>query len=163
MAFTVETGTGVSGANALASVSDVDSYLSDRGYALWAALTTSAKQYHIVKATDFLVANFSFNGIPYAEGQALPFPRSYLFDANDELQSGVPGRVTQAVALLAEYSRAGHLEDVEVIDSGVIRERFGPLEVEMSGGGSGSSLGRFPLVLRLLKPLLAPQPPLLIN
>lgn len=55
MTFTVETGSGTPGANALASVAFVTSYLTDRGRnTAWDAAATAVKQAAIIAATDYI-------------------------------------------------------------------------------------------------------------
>lgn len=68
MAFVVEDGSGVSLANAYASVAEVDAYLADRARSSensWDDASTAAKQAAIIKATDFVEKRFCgrFGGV----------------------------------------------------------------------------------------------------
>lgn len=61
MAFLLEDGTGVQGANALAPVAFVDAYLSERGRSTengWNAASTGSKQSAIIAATDYIGARW---------------------------------------------------------------------------------------------------------
>ena len=61
MAFLVETGAGVPGANSYASVAFALAYLTDRGRATengWTASTTAAKQAALIAATDHIERRF---------------------------------------------------------------------------------------------------------
>lgn len=61
MAFIVENGSGIVDANALASVSFVTNYLTDRGREAensWSASTTAQQQQAVVAATDYIEGRF---------------------------------------------------------------------------------------------------------
>lgn len=61
MAFIVETGSGIPGANALASVAFVDAYLADRGRSTengWSGLSDTVKKQKIVAGTDYIEQRF---------------------------------------------------------------------------------------------------------
>lgn len=58
MAFLVEDGSGVNGANAYMTVAEADTYFTDRGIAGWTGVDT-IKQTALIKATDFIEKRFS--------------------------------------------------------------------------------------------------------
>ena len=109
MAFTVEDGSGVEGANAYETIAEVTAYLTDRGRAAengWSTASASTQQAAIVKATDYAEKRFGprFVGEPASDTQGLSFPREGGFDsrllrhiADDE----IPKALKQAIA---EYS-----------------------------------------------------------
>lgn len=78
MAFTVEDGTIVAGANSYTTVADADSYFGDRANADWAALDTPTKQSLLVKATDYLVQKYRnrWKGMRVNIKQTLDWPRA---------------------------------------------------------------------------------------
>ena len=79
MAFTVEDGTGVTGANAYVSLSEANTYFTDRNRTEWTAttVTDSAKQAALVRATDHIERRFAhrFKGQKASESNALSWPR----------------------------------------------------------------------------------------
>lgn len=79
MAFTVEDGTGLAGANSFATVEAADAYFADRGNTVWSAALLADKQIALVKATDYINGRFKFRGSKLNQlVQALEFPRVYL-------------------------------------------------------------------------------------
>lgn len=105
MSFVVEDGTGLSTANALASVAFVDTFWTDRGgNAAWAG-ATAVKEAAIVKATDYLMGQlrYRWRGTKKTAAQALMWPRTgaYERDGQAVAETIVPARVQQAVAFLA--------------------------------------------------------------
>ena len=62
MAFTVEIGTGIVGANSYVTVAEANDYLADRGRSAengWQSLAGSAKQSALIKATDYIEQRYS--------------------------------------------------------------------------------------------------------
>lgn len=79
MAFTVETGSIVAGANSYVDVSFADTYFSDRGNTEWAAFATAKKQNLLVKGTDYVDRNYRFLGQIIEDDQPLLFPREDIY------------------------------------------------------------------------------------
>lgn len=130
MAFTVEDGTGVVGANSLASVAFADAYHADRltGTAWTAVGDAAAKQKLLVAATDYVVDLYAgaLAGKLALVTQALPFPR-YGF-------SIVPVGVKAAVVELALVSNTTPL--LVNVGRGKKKVKVGPLEVEYDGNSA---------------------------
>lgn len=136
MAFTVEDGTGVDGANSYATVSEADDYHEDRGNTSWTG-TDEAKQAALVKATDYIEGRWagSFKGQKeFNTDQPLSFPRSYLYDRNGDLVEGVPDKLKAAVF---EYALRALTTSLFVDPSATstqqisrLREKIGPIETE---------------------------------
>lgn len=84
MAFTVEDGSGVVGANAYITVAYADEYFSDRGEASWPTLTTEQKQIAIIKASSYLDSRFglSYVGCQGSKSQGLNWPRWDAYKIN---------------------------------------------------------------------------------
>ncbi len=110
----VEDGTGLTTANAYATLAFVDLYHRDRGNTTWTG-AQSAKQTAIILATEFIDRNFGsqFHGRrvkrdPQGVGvQALEWPREGVFDDEDDLEildTVVPSDVENAMAELALVS-----------------------------------------------------------
>lgn len=78
MAFTVEDGSGVSGANSYVSVADADAYFADIGApADWSGATTTEKEQALVKGTQYLEAHYRWSsGSIGSDDQGLGWPRS---------------------------------------------------------------------------------------
>lgn len=127
MAFTVEDGTGVAGANAYASVSDVQAYFDDRGVeGFWG--DTNQKQFSIIKASDFIDKRFAkrFIGRKSTGAQGLAWPRLNAVDKDlIEYTDQVPECIVHATA---EYAlRALQAELVADPPTGIPVPASGPL------------------------------------
>lgn len=153
MAFVPETGAGLSNSNSYASVAQADSYFADRGNADWAALTTTAKEQALIKATDFLEATYrsAWKGYRVSSTQALSWPRVEVTADSFPIPSSiVPLPVVNACAELAIRATTTEL----LADQGqtVKREKVDVLEVEYQDFSDPTE--RYPLVNRLLLPFL---------
>jgi hypothetical protein len=72
VAFTVEDGTGVIGANSYASVETADAYFTEAGISAWQG-DTSAKQLALVRATRYINQRWGDRlALPFAADYALP-------------------------------------------------------------------------------------------
>jgi len=83
MAFTVEDGSNVAGANSFASVADADAYFTDRNLdSDWFGLGTSEKESALVRATDYLNTTYrlQWKGDKTSGTQSLTFPRYDIID-----------------------------------------------------------------------------------
>lgn len=135
MALIVEDGTGVIGAESLASVQFADTYHAARGNAGWASVaSTEVKEQLLRKATDYAVAMYAgaWNGTPVKADQAMPFPR-YIAGAN----VGLPLSIQQAIAELALIAKTTPL--MPNVTRGKKRVKVGPLEVEYDGNAATST------------------------
>lgn len=178
MAFTVETGSGVSGANSYLAVADADTYWGDRVNATspdgnaWSSASTPDKQGALVEASAYLDATYEWvwNNPPLWQGrvnplsplsaytplkseeQGLDWPRNAAYDEETYiLQTGVPQKVKDATAQLALQMLDG--EALEAQDRGgqIKREKVGSLEVEYMGGATPNK--SFPMLDRMLSGL----------
>jgi hypothetical protein len=106
MAFTVETGTGIVGANAYDSVAFVDTHHADRGNTAWGDFGTLEKQEAIIRASDYIDKRFGrrFVGVRATKGQGLEWPRLSAFDQDGFLLSGVDDLPRQLEKACAEYA-----------------------------------------------------------
>lgn len=169
--FQVEDGSGLSNSNSYASVSDADDYIALRGLTGWAT-TQSTKEAALVKATDWLDANYRmlFSGVTSKTTQALCWPRSYAYYqdtaydlylvdpgllSTSQLITGVPKEVKNACILLALYACSMDLDPYfpAGIDGKLIRtkSKVGVIEEELEySEGMPASGPEFPSVEKLL-------------
>lgn len=106
MAFTLEDGTGVAGANALISVAFFRDYHTDRGVTGVdvSSLPDTSVQALIIRATDHFVQRFGtmLIGLRATTTQTLPFPRKYMcLDGEELADDEVPLLIEQAIAIYA--------------------------------------------------------------
>lgn len=74
MAFTIEDGTGITGANAFVSVAELNEYMTDRGEDVYANIN-SEKQAAIIKASqDYIDTFFTFKGDSLTTTQGMQIP-----------------------------------------------------------------------------------------
>lgn len=106
MAFTVETGTGIVGANAYDLVSSIDTHHADHGQTSWSDFTTPEKQTAIVRATSYIDKRFGrrFVGVRATKDQGLEWPRLSAFDQDGFLLSGSDAIPRQLLKAVAEYA-----------------------------------------------------------
>lgn len=102
--YLVEDGSVVAGANAYVDVAFADTYHLDRGHGSWAALTSTAKQQAIIRATDYVDKRFGrrWRGRKIQPlAQPLLWPRVDVYDPYKDLlvQSNViPAQLKKAVS-----------------------------------------------------------------
>jgi hypothetical protein len=162
MAFTVETGTGISGANSFATVAEFQTYHADRGNTTIAEADTDQIQAALIKAADYMEQAFRmlWRGSRAQENQRLSWPRRgvpvpdffdpFYRDLSDVplsfqdtlwiAENEIPTEVKEAQFLIAAETFSGALS------TGVIqpalgretkREKLGVLEVEYFDVGQG--------------------------
>lgn len=151
MAFAVEDGSVVTGANSYADVTTADTYHSDRGNSSWSSLSTPQKQAALIKATDYIDQEYgpSFIGEQYSEGQALEWPRSGLSSIGyDE----IPDALIQAVCLLALEASTTDLNPSLARGGAVKREKVDVVEVEYMDGAPSQTVR--PAISGLLRKLI---------
>jgi hypothetical protein len=146
MALIVEDGTGKPDAESYVSVTDADTFLSDRGIVTWGAATTSAKEQALRRATDFLTQLYRerWAGCRVLDTQALDWPR-YLVPKRDSASNGladlpsyypsdaVPTEVKRACAWLA-YKALSATDLAPDQGPQKIRTKVGPIETEYAPG-----------------------------
>jgi hypothetical protein len=182
MAFTLEDGTGVAGANAYIDAAGVTTYLTDRGReTAWSALVAPAQQVAIIKASDYMEKRWGkqYKGIKFLLTQGLGWPRSDAFDSdgNEFASDALPVQLLQAAAEYAvRASIADLMFDPAVTDGqqsvpigGIkkIKEKVGDLEVETEyqdanneragapSGVSGNNVLEYPAADLLMQELIS--------
>lgn len=169
MAFTLEDGTGVAGANAYIDETFADGYFTDRGEAGWTG-TTADKQAAIIKATDFIEVRWGDRFLGRKEfpdtPQGLSFPRVNLLDRDGYWVKGIPDDLKKATAEYALRALTAELlPDPEHDGTGRMvigkKEKVGPLGEETTyaqGSASGGShLIPYPAADRLLSKYVMPS------
>jgi hypothetical protein len=136
MAFTVEDGSGVAGANSYVSEADADAYFTDHGIPSdWSTATSAEKEQALVKATQWIDAHYWWiTGEIGGTVQALGWPRVQAEDKfGRSIDSDVvPDQVIAACCEAAVRSIAGDLEADEtqkVLEeevTGAVRVRYDP-------------------------------------
>ena len=101
MAFLVEDGTGVAGANSFTTIQFFRDYFLDRGIAGTdiGTIPDASVQEILIRATDYIVKRFGtrFKGSRATSTQTLPFPRDgVLIDGDEEAEDAVPDKIQQA-------------------------------------------------------------------
>lgn len=165
MPFVVEDGTGRADATSFCSVADADAYLGSAS-TTWQSSTTATKQTALEQATRFIAQTYDgeWIGTRRLEGQALPWPRSCAYDSDGFSvgYSSVPRAVRDATIEAARRHVEGTVLSPDQDGGGSTRKEelaVGPIRIstEFSSPRSGSGddpASRFPVVERLLRPLL---------
>lgn len=104
--LTVEDGTGLPNANSYVSVEYANAHFLLRGNEAWAALTTTAKEIALVKATEYIDVRFAnrLQSPPLEADQALQFPKRYFITPSFVNVAGVPDSWKKAVCEYALIS-----------------------------------------------------------
>lgn len=168
MAFTLEDGSGVTGANAYASVADVLAYLTDRGRqaeADWNALTATKQQGYIIEATDYLekVYGDRWKGWKYSSTQGLGWPRIDVLGNDGWYYTDltIPTALIHATAELAVRRAAGTalLPDPTWDTSGraVVEKQVGPIRKKFAQGSVVKKVRPLPAVEKLLWDITTPR------
>jgi len=155
MALIVEDGTGVPGAESLASVAFADAYWAartNRAYAAtWTAATTAAKEGALREATAYLNSlDGSFRGVRRGYVQGCVWPRTDALDDARYPLPALPDALRAATAELAVRSLSAEL----VADQGRVTssESVGPLSVTYEAGQKRDTYYR--AVDNMLAPLM---------
>jgi hypothetical protein len=163
MAFTLEDGTGVTGANSYASVADAETYFTDVGkdVTAWSALSTAAKQSKLIVATQYVdgVYGSRFSGYAALSTQGLEWPRKNAIDQNGWLLSSaaVPDAVKFAMYEVAfRLLTVDALPDTAASDKAIkeTMDQIGPLKRQREYDQFVARVPSFPLVDAILAPLL---------
>lgn len=162
MAFTVETGTGLSNANSYLSVVDTDSYHANHsGSTDWSGASNADKEKALRLATQYLDVSYDgrWKGSRSNEAQSLAWPRQNVVDNDEYIYSSntLPQKLKDAVAELALKVIEGNtlLDDID--EPGVIKRektKIGPLEDETEYIRGKSQNKKYQLINALVKPLI---------
>lgn len=124
--FTPEDGSGSETANSYTDVAYADAFHADRGNSAWGAADQTAKETALVRATDYIDANYTFAGTPANDEQALAWPRD-IAGYDDDI---IPTKIKQATCLLALTALNSDLNPDIAPNAGVKRKKVDVLEVE---------------------------------
>lgn len=140
MAFVVEDGTVVTGANAYITTAFADAYFASRGNQIWVNLARSQKEQAIVQATDYIQYRWGrgLRGDAATSLQLLVFPRIYSY-------GGLPLLPVEVKYATAEYavraSQAPLAPDITLDQTGRLAiktvEEVGPIREEISYATNG--------------------------
>jgi len=128
MSLTVETGSGVSGAESYASVADADAYWAARNEpAAWTAAETAEKEAALRIATEYLDARFGsrWRGVKADSDNALDWPRAGVHDENGYLLASdeLPTALVRATIEAAGRQAASDLDgDVDADSRDIVEE-----------------------------------------
>lgn len=164
MAIVTEDGTGKADAETYISVSDADTYHSDRGNTDWAAATTATKEAALRVATAWIDGSFRrrFPGTKGTKEQALAWPRDSAVDAEgwaiDEDEIPTALKHATAEAALREVQDPGSLSP-DLSAAGSVqseRNKAGPVETE-TVYRSGAIVGKtaFSIIETILSAILS--------
>lgn len=162
MTLTVETGSGVSGADTYAALGTVNTYWTNRPHvalaATWGAANDPNKEGAAREATAFLDAVWGryYRGIAQGRAQGLLWPRSDAFDDAGYLITGVPREIVSAVCELSARALSGPLV-ADTANSGAIkrkREKIDVIEEETEWATSAGTFARYGFVGELLSSVL---------
>lgn len=163
MSLTVETGSGVAGAEAYASEAACTAYWANRPHstlaAAWAAATVPQREGALREASAFLDAihGANYRGSRAGYIQGLEWPRSNAMDDDAFPLPGLPPQLVAACCELAARAVTAPLVADAEVDGQIKRQRtkVGQLEEETEFVDSGASRApRYSFVDRLLAPVL---------
>jgi hypothetical protein len=153
MSLITEDGTGLSTAESYLSVSDADTYWSNRSNTTWSAATTPAREAALRKATEYLDATFRWVGTIASTTQALGWPRTGAYDHEARhLVDEVPTLVENATAELALEALSAELLVTVSRNDRASRVKAGSVEVEFEPGVSTQKA--FDRAERMLTPIV---------
>jgi hypothetical protein len=140
MALVVEDGTGKSDADSYCSLTDALVYHERFGTVeAWDALDDEVKEASLRKATRYVDASYTFNGMKQTAEQALAWPRIGATRYEWLVTEGtVPPQVRDAVAQLALDAQSSDLAATGAPAGAVVSETVDVLSVTYASGVSGS-------------------------
>ena len=163
MAFILEDGTGIAGANAYIDEAFADTYFTDRGVTEW----TGNKQIAIIKATDYIEKRWGrlFKGIKLSATQGLQWPRTTAYDDRGDALTLVPVKLQQATAeyalralsesLLVDPSTVGQvIRKKEKVDSLEEETEYARSNPTGTATTSGLTISAYPAADMLMEELI---------
>lgn len=120
MAFIVEDGSVVEGANSYVEISFADEYFTDLAVSEWSTQTEADKQAALINASEYATLRWGrrLTGVLLNHEQALAFPRYGCVDSTGAPATGVPKAWKQAVCNYALQHLNGALyPDTKVADT----------------------------------------------
>lgn len=134
MALIVENGTGLVNADSMASVAELDAYLSAHGLAAVADVTT--KEVALRLASEYADTVRRYKGTTLSPSQAFMFPREGLTDWSGHVITGVPVRLKNGVLFLASQVLAGEALYENITAPEVASESVGAISVSYVAGSN---------------------------
>lgn len=173
MALIVEDGTGVAGANSMASVAQADAYFAARGETFWSALDEGEKESALINASSSLAdsTRYPFKGSKtYGYAQRQPWPRSGAVERHGEAipNNAMPYQVQDATCYLAGQSSQGVDLSPALARGGQVKQKtVGPLTTVYADNAPTGTIyqAAYGLLASLLRdeafgqcdPVMAPQ------
>jgi len=163
--FTVEDGTGVSGANSYLTIADADQYHLDIGTAAasWDNLSDAVKQQALRDGTRYLDAAYGerWKGARADGTNPLDWPRSYVIDTDGfDVESNVIPQGLKDACAEAAFRATTETLTPDVTTPGTVQtlaEQIGPIKrTKVYHGGQGE-YKRFTVIERLLHDLVEPE------
>jgi hypothetical protein len=141
--FTTEDGTGLATANSYVSLSEADDYFApDLNFAAtWDGLSDTAKEYSLAWASRILDQKTDWRGTRVDEDSGLRWPRSYVYDRDDNLidDNVVPKPVKDATCELAKYLQENDLTTGGDVDN-IRKVVVDVIEIEFQEGTSQTGI-----------------------
>jgi len=139
MSIVVEDGTGLETANSYISLTDANTYHSDRANTSWAAATEAARNAALIKAAQWLDGRYRdrWRGYRKTDDQTLDWPRYNAYDSDGYAvdSDAAPARITYAQAEAALAIIDGTDLNPSLDRGGKIRrEQVGPISTEYFDG-----------------------------
>ena len=151
MAFTVQDDEGtVAGANSYDEIAEFKSYHDDRGND-FSAFSDTQIEVGMVKGTDYIDVRFNYSGCKRNNRQVTQFPRSELYDEDDDIVIGIPHEIKEANYEYAFRSLSAELmpDPSQTGDQQALRfrtEKVGPIARTLNYVGGGIKLPQYPEV-----------------
>lgn len=161
MAFIVEDGSVVAGANSYATLAYALSYFADQGRSSEFAGTQEQQQGWLVQGTSYINLRWAgrFASTPFTAAQSLPFPR----DAGDG-NAWMPDLLVQATCEYAARAKRGPLAPDPTVDATghtvvMTGRKVGPIErtFAVAPGSRPGTWRSYPAADALIAPLLLTQ------
>lgn len=147
MSLIAEDGSNVAGAESYETVAGADLYHSNRGNAAWAALSTTAKEQSLRKATDYMAQAYRkrWRGYRSYATQALDWPRQQIVIDDSVLNSWIdyttiPTEIKAACSELA--LKASSAELAPDIERETASEAIGSISVSYFQGSKQNTTYR---------------------
>jgi Putative DnaT-like ssDNA binding protein len=155
----VEDGTGLSTANSYVSEDDADTYFDAKGNTDWTD-SSDDKEAALVRATQAIDATYRMRFPGYKtelRNQALEWPRTSAYDAQNNIVEGVPVEIIQATceAALRELTDPNSMRPDLSRGGDVRRLQAGSVSIEYGAGSS--TVTTYTLIDGILSGLLGPK------
>ena len=121
-----------------ATLTQANEYWQARGDLTWENASETARTGALIRATEWIDANYTFIGQPASNDQPLAWPRIRAVDRDGRWRDSteIPREVINATCWVAKEALNAELDPAQAQSRDISKVKAGPVEVEWAAGGT---------------------------